>query len=276
MTEDEVENYRMPLTEHLVELRRRLLYCLAAVVVLFFIAYYFAPAIYGFLARPLGDALAAQGEAGRRMIFTGLTEAFFTYVKVAFFTATFLAFPIIAVQLWKFVAPGLYNNERKAFLPFLIATPVMFFLGGTFAYYVVFPVAWRFFLGFEIPAEGTGLPIQLEAKVDQYLTLVMQLIFAFGLCFQMPVVMTLMARVGMIGSQGMKEKRRYAIVLAFVAAAVLTPPDIISQVSLALPIILLYEISIFSVRMVEKRHPVAGSDGEVQDESPMAAKQPSE
>jgi Twin arginine targeting (Tat) protein translocase TatC len=259
VTEDEVENYRMPLTEHLVELRRRLLYCLAAVIVLFFIAYYFAPAIYGFLARPLGEALAAQGESDRRMIFTGLTEAFFTYIKVAFFTATFFAFPIIAIQLWKFVAPGLYRNERKAFLPFLIATPVMFFLGGTFAYYVVFPMAWRFFLGFEVPADGTGLPIQLEAKVDQYLTLVMQLIFAFGLCFEIPVVLTLLGRAGIISADDMRAKRRYAIVIAFIFAAVLTPPDVLSQVSLAIPTILLYEISILTVRWMERERERAGT-----------------
>ncbi len=274
-SDEDVDEYRMPLLEHLVELRQRLLYSAIGFIILFFICYYFAPQIYEFLTRPLAHILAEKG-GERRMIFTALQEAFFTYVKVAFFAAMFLSFPLIATQIWKFVAPGLYRQEKAAFLPFLIATPVLFFIGGALAYYVVFPLAWRFFLGFEIPAGEGALPIQLEAKVDQYLGLVMQLIFAFGLCFQMPVVMTLLARVGMVSSQGMREKRRYAIVLAFVAAAVLTPPDIISQVSLAVPIVLLYEISIFCARMVEKRHSAAQSDTEEQDEAPVAAEQPSE
>jgi sec-independent protein translocase protein TatC len=249
---DDVENFRMPLVDHLIELRRRLLYALGAIVVLFFVCYAFAPHIYGFLVQPLADILAEKG-GERRMIYTALHEAFFTYVKVSLFTAMFLGFPIVAAQIWKFVAPGLYRDERRAFLPFLIATPVLFFLGGAIAYYVIFPLAWRFFLGFEILDATDGLPMQLEAKVDQYLSLTMQLIFAFGLCFEMPVVLTLLARAGIIGSQGMREKRRYAIVLAFVAAAILTPPDVISQIGLAIPIILLYEISIYTVRLMERR-----------------------
>ena len=252
MSRDDVEEFRMPLTEHLVELRRRLLYCLAAITVLFFVCYYFAPQIYAFLAQPLADALAEKGSADRRMIYTGLHEAFFTYVKVAFFAAMFLAFPLTAIQVWRFVAPGLYKNERHAFLPFLIATPVLFFIGGAVAYYIVFPMAWHFFLGFEVAQDGMGLPIQLEAKVDQYLGLVMQLIFAFGICFEMPVVMTLLGRAGIISSRAMREKRRYAIVIAFIIAAVLTPPDVLSQISLAIPTILLYEISILCVQWMEK------------------------
>ena len=276
VSDEDVDEYRMPLLEHLVELRQRLLYSAIGFVILFFVCYYFAPQIYEFLARPLAHILAEKG-GERRMIFTALHEAFFTYVKVAFFAAIFLSFPLIAIQVWKFVAPGLYRNERGAFLPFLIATPVLFFIGGALAYYVVFPLAWRFFLGFEIPSGEQALPIQLEAKVDQYLALVMQLIFAFGLCFEMPVVLTLLARVGMVSAQGMREKRRYAIVLAFIAAAVLTPPDVISQVSLALPMIVLYEISIFSVRLVEKRRDAGGYGSENEEEEPpSAAKQPSE
>lgn len=250
MADEDIDKSRMPLVDHLIELRRRLIYCIAGVLALFLVCYYFAPQIYQFLVQPLAKVLAERHEE-RRMIFTALHEAFFTYVKVAFWAAMFLAFPIIATQIWKFVAPGLYRHERRAFLPFLIATPVLFFTGGAMAYYVVFPMAWKFFLGFEMSGEG-GLPIQLEAKVDQYLSLVMQLIFAFGLCFELPVVMTLLARAGLITAEVMREKRRYAIVLAFIFAAVLTPPDVISQTSLAIPTMILYEISIWSVRLVER------------------------
>jgi sec-independent protein translocase protein TatC len=197
------------------------------------------------------------------MIYTALYEAFFTYIKVAFFAALFLGFPLIASQIWMFVAPGLYKNEKRAFLPFLIATPILFFLGGALVYYLIFPLAWRFFLSFEVTGSGGALPIQLEAKVDEYLSLVMRLIFAFGLCFELPVLMTLLARVGLVGSQGMREKRKYAIVLAFVAAAILTPPDVISQIGLAVPILLLYEISILCVRLVEKK---LGEDAQPDEE----------
>lgn len=246
---DPVDAFRMPLMDHLIELRRRLIYCVVIILVLFFVCYHFAPEIYGFLSRPLANAFQDKG-IERRMIFTGLTEAFFTYVKVALFSAFFLGFPLIATQAWLFIAPGLYRDEKRAFLPFLIATPVMFFLGGALAYYFVFPLAWRFFLSFEVPAGEGMLPIQLEAKVDQYLGIVMQLIFAFGLCFEMPVLLVLLARVGIIDVADLKQKRRYAVVIAFVAAAVLTPPDVISQISLALPLILLYELSILVAGMV--------------------------
>ena len=264
-TDTDTDERSMPLLDHLIELRSRLLTSAIAILVLFFICYYFAPDLYNFLVAPLADVLEKMG-GQRRLIFTALHEAFFTYIKVAFFAALFLSFPFIAIQIWMFIAPGLYKNEKKAFAPFLIATPILFFMGGALVYYFIFPLAWSFFLSFESVGGAGALPIQLEAKVDQYLSLVMRLIFAFGLCFELPVVMTLLGRVGMVTSKGMKEKRKYAIVLAFVAAAILTPPDVISQIGLALPTMLLYEISIISVKIVEKKRGDVDEDEEDDDD----------
>ena len=264
-TDTDTDERSMPLLDHLIELRSRLLTSAIAILVLFFICYYFAPDLYNFLVAPLADVLEKMG-GQRRLIFTALHEAFFTYIKVAFFAALFLSFPFIAIQIWMFIAPGLYKNEKKAFAPFLIATPILFFMGGALVYYLIFPLAWSFFLSFESVGGAGALPIQLEAKVDQYLSLVMRLIFAFGLCFELPVVMTLLGRVGMVTSKGMKEKRKYAIVLAFVAAAILTPPDVISQIGLALPTMLLYEISIISVKIVEKKRGDVDEDEEDDDD----------
>ena len=246
----EIDDKEMPLLDHLIELRNRLFYSVGALFVMFLICYYFASDIYAFLVQPLANELHGDN---RRLIYTGLAEVFFTYVKVAFFSALFLSFPVIATQFYMFMAPGLYRNERHAFLPFLVATPVLFFLGGAMVYYAVMPLAWKFFLSFEAPGGAGMLPIQLEAKVGEYLGLVMKLIFAFGLAFQVPVALTLLAKAGIVSSRGLASKRKYAIVIIFVAAALITPPDVISQVGLALPILLLYEVSVILARLVERR-----------------------
>jgi sec-independent protein translocase protein TatC len=247
----ELDDRQMPLLDHLIELRNRLMWACGAIFVGFMICYLFADHIYAFLVQPLADIY--QGQTGRRMIYTGLTEAFFTYLKVAFWAGAFLTFPVVAAQLWMFIAPGLYRNEKQAFLPFLIATPILFFMGGAIAYYVVFPLAWRFFVSFETAGGPETLPIELEARVGEYLSLVMKLIFAFGLSFQLPVALTLMGRVGLVSSDALSRNRKFAIVGVFVVAAIITPPDIISQVTLAIPILILYEISILAVRFVERR-----------------------
>ena len=251
MTDDD---NKMPLLSHLVELRRRLLISVGALVIAFFICFYFAQPIYNFLAQPLANIW--QADEGRRMIATALHEQFFTQIKVAFFAALCFAFPLISAQIWMFVAPGLYKNEKQAFLPFLIATPFLFALGAAFVYYGVMPVAIKFFIGFELmggQAGDAGPAIELEAKVSEYLSLVMQLIFAFGLCFELPILLTLLAKAGIVGPDGLKKKRRYAIVFAFIVAAILTPPDPLSQLGLAIPIIILYEISILTAGMVSKK-----------------------
>ncbi len=251
MNDTASDEQKMPLLEHLVELRTRLLYCLGGFVVLFFVCIPLAGHVYVFLMEPLAELI--RDRPGARMIFTGLPEQFITEIKVAFFLALAISIPLILLQIWKFVAPGLYGNEKQAFLPFLVATPVLFTLGAALVYYMIIPMAWRFFLSFEMAAGVDGIAIELEPKVNEYLSLVIKLMFAFGLGFEMPVLLILLARVGMVSAKGLAEKRRYAIVAVFVFAAVITPPDVFSQIGLALPLILLYEISIVGARMVEKK-----------------------
>jgi sec-independent protein translocase protein TatC len=251
---------RMPLMDHLVELRRRLIWCIVAFVLCFFVAYYFAQDIFLYLAEPLRRAL--DGQPNAHMVFTAMTEAFFTYMKVAFFTAAFFSFPLVSLQIWKFVAPGLYKHEQRAFLPFLVATPILFLMGAALAYYMIFPLAWHFLLSFQVMGSSDSMPIEVLPKVDQYLSISLQLIFAFGIAFEMPVLLTLLARAGIISSAGMAAKRRYAIVGVVAVSAVLTPPDMISMFALAIPMILLYEISILCARQIERSRDKAAKEAE--------------
>ena len=237
---------------HLTELRSRLVKSIIYLFIFFIICYFFAENIYSFLVEPYAEAVK-DDEVNRRLIFTALHETFITYLKVAFFTAMFVSSPIILTQIWKFIAPGLYKNEKRALLPYLIATPTLFLLGGMLVYYLVMPLAIKFFLTFETSAQVSGLPIQLEAKVNEYLSLIMRLIFAFGISFQLPVLLSLLARVGFIDSEYLKKRRKYVIVIIFIAAAILTPPDPITQIGLGIPLLILYELSILSVKIIEKK-----------------------
>ena len=237
---------------HLTELRKRLINSIIFLSLLFALCYYFSDYIYGFLVEPYAQAIQ-DDNSNRRLIFTALQETFLSYLKVSFFAAFFITSPYILIQIWKFIAPGLYKHEKKAILPYLIITPILFFLGGMLVYYLIMPLAIKFFLSFESTGVITNLPIQLEAKVNEYLSLVMKLIFAFGLSFQLPVVLSLLARIGLIDSKFLKERRKYVVVIIFAAAAILTPPDPITQIGLAIPLLILYELSIFSVKLIEKK-----------------------
>ena len=237
---------------HIEELRKRLIHSFIFLSIFFIVCYFFAEYLYGFLVEPYSKAVANDG-VERRLIFTALQETFLTYIKVAFFAAFFVTCPFILMQIWKFIAPGLYKHEKSAILPYLIITPILFFLGGILVYYLIMPLAIKFFLSFESTGLNTNLPIQLEAKVNEYLSLIMKLIFAFGLSFQLPVVLSLLARIGMIDSQFLKERRKYVVVIIFAAAAILTPPDPVTQIGLAIPLLILYEWSIFSVNIIEKK-----------------------
>ena len=257
---------------HLVELRQRLINSFIFLFSFFVVCYFFSEEIYSFLVQPYADAVK-DDNVNRRLIFTALQETCLTYLRVSFFAALFVSSPIILMQIWKFVAPGLYKNEKEAILPYLIATPILFLFGGMLVYYLIMPLAIKFFLSFEASSINSALPIQLEAKVNEYLSLVMKLIFAFGLSFQLPVILSLLARVGFVDSEYLKKRRRYVrdpetrsrglvflkkrrkyvVVIIFVAAAILTPPDPITQIGLAIPLLILYELSIFSVKIIEKR-----------------------
>jgi len=249
---DDNKNKQASFIEHLTELRSRLVKSIIYLFIFFIICYFFAENIYNFLIAPYAEAVK-EDDVSRRMIFTALHETFITYLKVAFFAAIFISSPIILTQIWKFVAPGLYKNEKKALLPYLIATPTLFLLGGMLVYYLIMPLAIKFFLSFETSIQAGTLPIQLEAKVNEYLSLIMRLIFAFGISFQLPVLLSLLARVGFIDSEYLKKRRKYVIVIIFALAALLTPPDPITQIGLGIPLLILYELSILSVRIIEKK-----------------------
>jgi sec-independent protein translocase protein TatC len=254
VSQEDIEATKAPLMEHLVELRRRLIWSSVDILIAFAVCFYFARDIYNLLVWPY--RLAAGLDTPIEMIYTAPQEFFFTEMKLALFGAVFLAFPVLASQIYMFVAPGLYRSERQAFLPFLIATPILFLLGAALVYFVAMPLAMKFFLSMQQTGDGP-VHIQLTAKVSEYLSLIMTLILGFGICFQLPVLLTLLARAGLINSAQLKAKRRYAILIVFIVAAVLTPPDPISQIALALPTILLYELSIFAVRLAEKKHAAA-------------------
>jgi len=251
----DIEDKPQPLLEHLIELRTRLIWAIGAFFVAFLVCFAFAKQLFNFLVVPYKWAVVWAGldVAKAELIYTAPQEFFFTQIKVAMFGALVIAFPIIASQIYKFVAPGLYKNERAAFLPFLVASPLLFLLGASLVYFFFTPMVMWFFLAMQQAPEEGGVAISLLPRVSEYLGLIMTLIFSFGLVFQLPVVTSLLVRVGILESQWLADKRKYFIVVAFIIAAVVTPPDPLSQIGLALPTILLYEVAIYAARLIEKK-----------------------
>jgi len=245
---NKVEPNSMNFFDHIKELRQKLMYSIIFFIVTFIISFYFSQIIFEFLAKPLTSIL---GE-GNGLIYTALQEAFLTNVKVAFFTAAFISFPFLSIQIWSFVAPGLLKKEKQISLPTLIAIPFLFILGAAVVYYVISPIAWKFFLSFQT-SQAEGINITLQAKMNEYLSLMMTFIFAFGIAFQLPVVLLLLVRFNVLTIKQLVSFRKYAILLAFVFAAIITPPDPFSQISLALPVIILYEVSILIAKFLSKR-----------------------
>lgn len=251
---DEIEKSSAPLMEHLIELRRRLIWSLGGFFIAFLVCFFFAKKLFNLLVVPFRWATQWAGLDPHKveLIYTAPQEFFFTQVKLAMFGGMVIAFPLIATQIYKFIAPGLYKNERNAFLPFLIASPILFLMGASLVYFFFTPMVMWFFLAMQQSGTDEQVQISLLPKVSEYLSLIMTLIFSFGLVFQLPVVTSLMTRVGMLSSKALAEKRKWAIVIAFVVAAVLTPPDPMSQIGLAIPTILLYEVAIWSARLIER------------------------
>jgi sec-independent protein translocase protein TatC len=261
--EEDIDDKKMPLLDHLLELRTRLIWAMAAFLGAFLIGFYFSRPVFNFLAHPL---LATSSNTQiRTLIYTSPLEGFVTYVHVGMFTGMCISFPIIANQIWAFVAPGLYRHEKQAFLPFLIATPFMFVLGGAVLYFLVLPVGLQFLSSFEQLVVASGdVPINFTPKMSEYLSFVMTMILAFGISFELPVLLLILVRIGVLSAEQLASKRRYAVVGVVVFAGIMTPPDVFSQVGLAIPLYLLYEGSIWVAKLIEKRRAEADAEAEAE------------
>ncbi|MEZ2332997.1 twin-arginine translocase subunit TatC [Mesorhizobium sp. RCC_202] len=275
---EEIEKSSAPLIEHLIELRRRLIWSLGGFFVAFLVCFFFAKRLFNLLVVPFKWATQWAGLDPHKveLIYTAPQEFFFTQVKLAMFGGMVIAFPLIATQIYKFIAPGLYKNERNAFLPFLIASPILFLMGASLVYFFFTPMVMWFFLAMQQAGTNDQVQISLLPKVSEYLSLIMTLIFSFGLVFQLPVVTSLLTRVGMLSSKALAEKRKWAIVLSFVVAAVLTPPDPMSQCGLAIPTIILYEVAIWSARMIERSQERERQAREARESGSSAAEKPTD